>query len=143
MDLKISQLPAITARTHDDLIAIVQSGTTSKITVDDFFSEPYIDAGSVSGTIAVDVSDNHYFIFTLVGNVDVTLNNVKSGKEYLFWVYANGNYTVDSMVVTGYDLYSVGGSLPNPNNNSWNLYRGLAIDGDFILTEIGNFSQVV
>lgn len=143
MDLKISQLPAITARTHDDLIAIVQSGTTSKITVDDFLSEPYIDAGSVSGTIAVDVSDNHYFIFTLVGDVDVTLNNVKSGKEYIFWVYATSSYTVTSMSVTGFDLYSVGGSLPNPNNNSWNLYRGIAIDGDFILTEIGNFSLVV
>jgi hypothetical protein len=141
-NIPISQLPSLTARTLDDTMVLVQGGVTSKISVEDFFFEPTFDAGQVSGSTIVDLSTYRYFVFELVGNVQVVLNNAESGAEYLFWVYANGNFSVNSMSVTGFDLYSVGGSLPNPSNNAWNLYKGNVINGYFILTEIGNFAQV-
>lgn len=142
-NLPISQLPVITGKTKDDLMVIVQSGVTSQIDVQNFFSEPYYNAGNVSGALTVDLSNYKFYIFTLTGNVQVTLTNAVEGYEYWFWVYATGAAEVQSMSVTGYTLYSVGGTLPNPSNNTWNLYKGLAFDGVFVLTETGNFSQVV
>jgi hypothetical protein len=141
-NIPISQLPSVSARTLQDEMVIVQSGVTSQISVEDFFYEPTFNAGQVSGSTVVDLSNYRYFIFELIGNVQVVLNNAESGARYLFWVYANGAYAVNSMSVTGFDLYSVGGNLPNPTNNSWNLYIGDVINGYFILTEIGNFQQV-
>lgn len=143
MDLKISQLPEVTGRTHDDLLAMVKDGVTSKINVDNFLTEPYIDGGNISGTVNVDVEDYHYFKFTLTGNVDVTLSNVKSGKSYLFWVKNNSNYDLNTFVVTGFDVYAVGGNIPDPTNNVWSLYQGYAVGSDFILYEIKNFQLVV
>lgn len=141
-NLPISELPSTTAITHSDLLAIVQGGTTKKITYEDFHSEAVIDAGSVSGATSVDLSTSHWFKFTLTDDVQIVLNNGSDGETYLFWVYSNGNYAVNSMVYTGGSVYSVGGSLPNPANNAWNLYQAYAIDGDLILTEIGNFSAI-
>ncbi len=141
-NIPISQLPSLTARTLNDTMVLVQGGVTSQISVEDFFFEPSYDAGQVSGSTTVDLSNYRYFIFELTGNVQVVLNNAESGAEYLFWVYANGSFSVTSMSVPGFDLYTVGGTLPNPANNAWNLYKGNVIGTNFILTEIGNFSQV-
>lgn len=142
-NIPISALSALTSATSTSLLPIVEGGVTYKITKNDLLTQPAFNAGNVSGTTIVDVSSYREFIFTLTSNVDVTLENVQTGVEYLFWVYAIGAASVTSMTVDGYDLYSVGGILPNPSNNSWNLYRGNSIDGVFILTEIGNFAQVV
>ena len=143
MDKKISQLTQLTARTEQDVIAIVNGGSTKKISVEDFIREPVINAGNVSGSLSVDLSQGRWFIFTLTGDVSVELSNEKEGEEFVFWVYSNGSYAVTSMTLTsGGNVYSVGGNLPNPNNNSWNLYRGFVINGGLVLTEIGNFSAV-
>lgn len=142
-NLPISQLPSITGRTHADLLAIVNGGTTSQINVEDFIAEPVLNAGVVNGNISVDLNNYSWFIFELDGNVDVVLQNQKAGFTYLFWVYSQGNYSVTSMTLaSGGNVFCVGGSLPNPDNNKWNLYQGYAVNGDFILTEIGNFSAI-
>lgn len=141
-DVKISQLTQLSARTESDVIPIVNSGVTKKITVEDFTREPVYNAGNVSGSITVDLSLGKWFIFTLTGNVSVTLTNSKEGETFLFWVYANGNFSVTNITLSGGDVYSVGGNLPNPANNAWNLYQAYVINGGIVLTEIGNFSIV-
>lgn len=140
--IKISQLPQVTAATHDDLMVVVQNGVTSQITVNQFHTQEVYDAGNVSGATTVDLSDYHWYKFTLTGDVQVTLTGGTDGETYLFWVYANGNYSVNSITYNSGDVYSVGGNLPNPTNNAWNLYQGYTIGGDLILTEIGNFDAV-
>ena len=143
MDKKISELTQLTARTEQDVIAIVNSSTTKKISVEDFIREPVINAGNVSGSLSVDLSQGRWFIFTLTGNVAVTMSNEKEGEEFVFWVYSNGNYAVTDMTLSsGGNVYSVGGNLPNPANNAWNLYRGFVINGGLVLTEISNFSAI-
>jgi hypothetical protein len=142
-DKKISELTQLTARTQDDVIAIVDGGATKKIRVEDFMAEPVIDAGQVSGSISVDLSQGHWYKFELTSNVSVTLSNEREGATYLFWVYSNGNYAVNAITLSsGGDVYSVGGNLPNPANNKWNLYHGYVINGGMVLTEIGNFSAI-
>lgn len=143
MDKKISELTQLTARTEQDVIAIVNGSTTKKITVEDFIREPVINAGNVSGSLSVDLSQGRWFIFTLTGNVSVTLSNEKEGEEFVFWVYSNGNYAVNSMTLTsGGNIYAQGGTLPNPANNAWNFYRGFVINGGLVLTELDNFSAI-
>ena len=142
-DKKITQLTELTARTQTDLIAIVNGGETKKINVEDFMAEPVIDVGQVSGSISVDLSQGHWYKFELTGNVSITLSNEQPGATYLFWVYSNGNYAVNAMTLSsGGDIYSVGGNLPNPANNAWNLYKGYVINGGMVLTEIDNFSAI-
>jgi hypothetical protein len=139
----IASLPTVTSRGQSDYLSISQSGTAKSITVEDFVAEPVVNAGNVSGTITVDLSQGHWYIFTLIGNVSVTLENEQAGARYLFWVYSNGNYAVSSMsLASGGNIYSQGGSLPNPANNSWNLYEGFVINGGMILTELDNFSAI-
>lgn len=116
--------------------------TTYKTTRENFIKNETINAGNVSGTTNVDLSLYQHYIFTLVGNVSVNLTNPIEGMTYIFWVYANGSYSVNSMTIDTGNVYSVGGSLPNPSNNAWNLYQGISINGDFVLTEIGNFSAI-
>ena len=143
MDKKISQLTQLTARTESDVIAIVNGGSTKKISVEDFIREPVINAGSVSGGISVDLSLGRWFIFTLTDNVSVSLSNEKEGEEFLFWVYADGNPSITSMTLTsGGNIYCVGGTLPNIANNAWNLYRGFVINGGLVLTELDNFAAI-
>lgn len=143
MDKKISQLTQLTARTESDVIAIVNGGSTKKISVEDFIREPVINAGSISGGISFDLSLSRWFIFTLTGNVSVSLSNEKEGEEFLFWVYSNGNYSINSMTLTsGGNIYCQGGNLPNPTNNAWNFYRGFVINGGLILTELDNFAAI-
>ena len=143
MDKKISQLTQLTARTESDVVAIVNGGTTKKISVEDFIREPVIDAGSVSGSVSIDLSLGHWFILTLTGNVSLSLSNEKEGEEFLFWVYSNGNYSINSMTLTsGGNIYCKGGTLPNPANNAWNLYRGFVVNGGMVLTELDNFSSI-
>ena len=144
-NIKISQLPTLTARSETDVIAIVNVGSneTNKISVSNFTREPVTNGGSVSGSIPVDLSLGRWFKFELIGNASVVFSNVSEGSTYLFWVYANGSYTISNMTIDGGgSVYSVGGNLPNPNNNSWNLYQAYAVNGDLVLTEIGNFSAV-
>lgn len=142
-DKKISELTQLTARTQDDVIAIVDSNTTKKIRVEDFMAEPVVNAGNVSGSITVDLSQGHWYEFQLTGNVSVTLSNERQGATYLFWVYSNGNYAVNSMTLSsGGNIYSKGGALPNPANNAWNLYKAYVINGGMVLTEIDNFSAI-
>ena len=143
MDKKISQLNVLTARTQSDVIAIVNGGETKKISVENYMSEPVIDGGSISGAQTVDLSQGHWYKFVLTGDVQVTLSNEREGATYLFWVYSDGNYAVNSMTMSsGKDIYSVGGTLPNPANNAWNLYQGYVINGGMVLTEIDNFSAI-
>ena len=143
MDKKISQLTELTARTEQDVIAIVNGGSTKKISVEDFIREPVINAGSIIGKIDVDLSLGHWFIFTLIGDVSVSLLNEKEGEEFLFWVYSNGNYSINEMrLASGGSIYSRNGSLPNPANNKWNLYRAFVINGGMVLTELDNFSAI-
>ena len=143
MDRKISELTQLTARTESDVIAIVNGGSTKKITVEDFIREPVVDGGSISGAQSIDLSLGHWFIFTLTGNVSISFSNEKEGEEYLFWIYSNGNYSVNNMTLTsGGNIYCQGGSLPNPANNKWNFYRGFVINGGMVLTELGNFSAI-
>lgn len=142
-DKKISELTQLTARTQNDVIAIVNSNTTKKIRVEDFMAEPVINAGNVSGSITVDLSQGHWYEFQLTGNVSVTFQNERQGATYLFWVYSNGNYAVNSMTLSsGGNIYSQGGVLPNPANNAWNLYKAYVINGGMVLTEIDNFSAI-
>ena len=143
MDKKISELTQLTARTQSDIVAIVNDSTTKKISVDDFIREPVINAGNVSGSLSVDLSQGKWFIFSLTGDVSVTLSNEKEGQEFIFWVYSNGNYAVTNMTLSsGGDVYSKGGVLPNPANNAWNLYRAFVLNGGLVLTELDNFSAI-
>lgn len=140
---KISQLTAITGRTQEDLIAIVQSSTTHKIRVEDYMAEPVIQGGEIGGSVEVDLSLGHWYVFTLIDNVDVVLTNEREGARYVFFVYSNGNLAVNGMrLASGKNIYSVGGALPNPANNAWNLYEGLVINGGMVLTEIDNFAPI-
>ena len=142
-NLPISQLPELTGRTYNLPLPIVSGSTTYKISVENLMAEPVFDAGNVTGALQVDLNNYSWYIFTLTGNVTVELQNQRQGIQYLFWVYSNGNYSVTDMTLqSGGDVFAVGGSLPNPANNRWNLYQGYAINGDFILTEIGNFSAI-
>jgi hypothetical protein len=142
-NLSISQLPELTTRTHNLPIPIVSGATTYKISVENYLAEPVLNAGNVTGSVQVDLNDYSWFIFTLTGDVQVELINQKPGYQYLFWVYSTGSYAVTAMTLqSGGDVFCVGGSLPNPANNDWNLYQGYAVNGDFILTEIGNFSAI-
>ena len=142
-DKKISELTQLTARTELDVVAIVNGGTTKKISVEDLIREPVLDGGDVSGALSVDLSTGRWFKFNLIGNVQVTLSNEKEGEVFLFWVYSTGNNTIDSMVLSsGGNVYSVGGTLPNPANNAWNLYQGYVVDDGLVLTEIDNFAVV-
>lgn len=139
----IASLPTATTRDQEDYLQISQSGTARKITVEDFMAEPVVNAGNVSGSITVDLSQGHWYIFTLTGNVSVTLQNEQAGARYLFWVYSNGNYAVTAMSLSsGGNIYSQGGSLPNPANNAWNLYEGFVVNGGMVLTELDNFSAI-
>ena len=141
--VKISELPNLTGRTQEYIIPIVDGLTTYKINVENFMAEPVIDAGQVSGSVSVDLSQGHWYKFELTGNVSVTLSNEREGATYLFWVYSNGNYSVNSMTLSsGGDIYSQGGTLPNPANNAWNLYQGYVINEGMVLTEIDNFSAI-
>jgi hypothetical protein len=143
MDKKISQLTVLTARTQDDVIAIVNGSETKKIRTEDYLAEPVIDGGTISGAQTVDLSQGHWYKFVLNGDVQVTLSNEREGATYVFWVYSDGNYAVTSMTLSsGGDIYSVGGSLPNPANNAWNFYQGYVINGGMVLTEIDNFSAI-
>jgi hypothetical protein len=143
MDKKISELTQLTTRTELDVIAIVNGGSTKKISVEDFIREPVIDGGSISGSFSIDLTQGHWFKFELVGDVSVELQNEKEGEEFLFWVYSNGNYAVTSMTLaSGGSIYSKGGTLPNPANNAWNLYRAFVVNGGMVLTEIDNFSAI-
>lgn len=140
---KISQLTAITGRTQEDLIAIVQSSTTHKIRVEDYMAEPVIQGGEIGGSVEVDLSKGHWYVFTLIDNVEVVLTNEREGARYVFFVYSNGNFAVNAMsLASGKNIYSVGGALPNPANNAWNLYEGLVINGGMVLTEIDNFAPI-
>lgn len=142
-NIKISELEATTARTLQNVVAIINDNQTKKVTVENLTREPVTDGGSVSGSIPVDLSVSRWFKFELIGDASVVFSNVVEGSTYLFWVYATGSYTVSSMTISGGgSVYSVGGTLPNPNNNSWNLYQAYAVNGDLVLTEIGNFSAV-
>lgn len=143
-DLKISQLPEHTGYTTNFYVVVNNSGetTTYKTTKENFLKSQTFNAGSVSGTLNVDLSTYQNYIFTLDSNVDVNLSNAIEGLPYTFWVYSNGNFQVSSMTIDSGSIYSVGGVLPNPANNAWNLYQGLKINGDFVLTEIGNFSSI-
>ena len=143
-DLKISQLPEYTGYTTGFYFVGNNSGETItyKITRENLLKNETLNAGNISGTTQVDLSQYNHFIFTLIGNVSVNLLNALEGQSYLFWVYANGNFSVNAMTIDSGDVYCVGGSLPNPTNNRWNLYQGYSINGDFVLTEIGNFSAI-
>jgi hypothetical protein len=143
-DLKISQLPEYTGYTTGFYFVGNNSGetTTYKISRENLLKNETINAGNVSGSIVVDLSQYNHFIFTLTGNVDVSLQNAIEGSSYLFWVFATGTFSVSTMTIDTGDVYSVGGSLPNPANNKWNLYQGYSINGDFVLTEIGNFGVI-
>ena len=140
---KISQLTPLTARTQGDVLAIVDSNETKQIRVDNLLREPVINAGNVSGAISVDLSLGKWFIFTLTGDVQVTLSNEKEGERFFFWVYANGAYSVTSMTSSsGRTIYCKGGNLPNPSNNAWNIYQANVIDSSIVLTEDLNFSAI-
>lgn len=143
MDKKISQLTQLTARTEQDVVAIVNGGETKKISVEDFIREPVTDGGSVSGAFSVNLEDGHWFKFNLTGNVSVELLNEKEGETFLFWVYSTGNNSITSMTLaSGGDIYCVGGTIPNPANNAWNLYQAYVINGGMVLTEIDNFAAI-
>lgn len=143
-DLKISQLPEYTGYTTNNFLVVNNSGetTTYKTTKENFFKCETYNAGSFSGTLNVDLSTYQNYIFTLTGNVDVNISNAIEGLPYNFWIYSTGNFQVSTMTIDSGSIYSVGGVLPNPANNAWNLYQGLKINGDFILTEINNFATI-
>ena len=88
--VKISELPNLTGRTQEYIIPIVDGLTTYKINVENFMAEPVIDAGQVSGSVSVDLSQGHWYKFELTGNVSVTLSNEREGATYLFWYIPMG-----------------------------------------------------
>lgn len=138
----ISNLPLITARTENDLIPIVQTGTTHSIKVEDLTREPLIDGGDVSGTTSVDLSVGRFFKFRLVDDIAVNFTGNKEGERYVFWVFAVGSNTITSMSVSGGNVYAPGGSLPNPANNKWNLYEAISINGDIVITGQDDFDVI-
>lgn len=141
--IKISEFNPLTGRTQSTILPVVDGPSNYKMTVENFMAEPVTNAGNVSGSTTVDLSQGHWYQFTLTGNVSVTLENEREGATYLFWVYSNGNYAVTNMTLqSGGNIYSQGGSLPNPANNAWNLYQGYVINGGMVLTEIDNFSAI-
>lgn len=140
---KISELPLIQSRGLNDILPIVQNSVTDKISIKNLMREPVINAGEISGVVNVDLSQGRWFRFILIGNVEVILNNEAEGEEYLFWVYANGGFAVDSITMpSGRLVYTKGGNIPNPTNNAYNLYKGYVIDGGMVLTLDNNYSAL-
>lgn len=140
---KISELPLIQSRRLNDILPIVQNSVTDKISIKNLMREPVINAGEISGVVNVDLSQGRWFRFILIGNVEVTLNNEAEGEEYLFWVYANSGFAVDSITMSsGRLVYAKSGNIPNPTNNAYNLYKGYVIDGGMVLTLDNNYSAL-
>lgn len=98
-------------------------------------TQPVIQAGSVAGSINVDLSSGDQFLFTLTGNTSVSFINKKEGQRVLFFVYSTGTHNITAMTITGGSVYTTGGSLPTPTNNGYTMYEGWVMGGNMILLE--------
>lgn len=101
-----------------------------------------INAGSVGGSINVDLSAGTLFEFELTGNTTPNFINWREGQEIKFVIFNNGTHTVPTLTISGGgSVYAKGGSV-NPTNNGRSLYYGTILGGDLYLDEELNFSAV-
>ncbi len=101
-----------------------------------------INAGSVSGTIDVDLSLGTLFYFTITGNTTPNFINWREGQQIQFWVDNDGSHTVPTATISGGGVvYAKAGSI-NPTNNEITGYYGTIINGNMFLDEHLNFQAV-
>jgi hypothetical protein len=129
-DKKISELTELTTPVQSDVVPIVDSATTKKITLKNLVRKPVIAGGDISGTVTVDLSVGNMFAFTLVGNVDVTIENALDGEKFYFVVTNGGNYDVQNFTVTGGNFYGEGASFPNVTHNHTDVFEAICVGSD-------------
>jgi len=132
-DKKISELVELSTPVQSDVVPIVDSATTKKITLKNLVRKPVIAGGNVTGSLTVDLSTGNVFTFTLVGNVDVTLENALDGEKFYFVVTNSGSHNVDSITVTGGTFYGVGSTVPNVTNNGIDVFEAVCIGSDIYM----------
>jgi hypothetical protein len=110
--------------------------------VDKVYSFNTVNAGTVAGSIDVDLSLGSLFFFSLSGDVAVNFTNWREGQKIQFWVDNLSNWTVTGMTITGLgDVYAKGGSVA-PTNNEITGYYGTIVNGNMFLDEHLNFQVV-
>jgi hypothetical protein len=132
-DKKISELVELSTPVQSDVVPIVDSATTKKITLKNLVRKPVIAGGDISGTVTVDLSVGNMFAFTLVGNVDVTIENALDGEKFYFIVTNSGSNNVDSIAVTGGTFYGVGSTVPNVTNNGIDVFEAICVGSDIYM----------
>jgi len=132
-DKKISELVELSTPVQSDVVPIVDSATTKKITLKNLVRTPVVAAGNVTGSLTVDLSTGNVFTFTLVGNVDVTLENALDGEKFYFIVTNDGSHNVDSITVTGGTFYGVGSTVPNVTNNGTDVFEAICVGSDIYM----------
>lgn len=132
-DKKISELVELSTPVQSDVVPIVDSATTKKITLKNLVRTPVVAAGNVTGSLTVDLSTGNVFTFTLVGNVDVTLQNALDGEKFYFIVTNADSHNVDSIVVTGGTFYGVGSTVPNVTNNGIDVFEAICVGSDIYM----------
>jgi hypothetical protein len=101
-----------------------------------------VNAGSVSGSIDVDLSQGTLFYFTITGNTTPNFINWREGQQIQFWVDNDGSHTVPTATISGGGVvYAKAGTL-NPTNNEITGYYGTIINGNLFLDEHLNFQAV-
>jgi hypothetical protein len=101
-----------------------------------------VNAGSVSGSIDVDLSQGSLFYFTITGNTTPNFINWREGQQIQFWVDNDGSHTVPTATISGGGVvYAKAGTL-NPTNNEITGYYGTIVNGNLFLDEHLNFQAV-
>lgn len=132
-DKKISELVELSTPVQSDVVPIVDSATTKKITLKNLVRTPVVAAGNVTGSLTVDLSTGNVFTFTLVGNVDVTLENALDGEKFYFIVTNADSHNVDSIAVTDGTFYGVGSTVPNVTNNGTDVFEAICVGSDIYM----------
>jgi len=132
-DKKISELVELSTPVQSDVVPIVDSATTKKITLKNLVRTPVVAAGNVTGSLTVDLSTGNVFTFTLVGNVDVTLQNALDGEKFYFIVTNADSHNVDSIAVTGGTFYGVGYTVPNVTTNGIDVFEAICVGSDIYM----------
>ena len=132
-DKKISELVELSTPVQSDVVPIVDSATTKKITLKNLVRTPVVAGGNVTGSLSVDLSLGNVFTFTLIGDVDVTLENALDGERFYFIVTNAGSHNVDSIAVTGGTFYGVGSTVPNVTNNGTDVFEAICVGNDIYM----------
>lgn len=132
-DKKISELVELTTPVITDVVPVVDSATTKKITLKNLIRRPSVFGGIVSGAVTIDLSIGNTFVFTLGGDVDVTLENAKDGEKFYFVVENGNNFNVNSFAITGGSIISTPTNPPHVTHNSTDIFEAICVGNDLFM----------